>query len=454
MSLRTSLFLAFALLPAQSLCQTGVDIPAGTPLALTIDRNYRMRVGEPIRARLLYPIYADNQLLLPKDTLVTGTVSRLRSDHKRRMNAALGGDFTPFRIPEVRFEQIVLANGVSVPFDAGPAIDGTPIYRAVAPPAAKGGFLRREIESGLNAVRGDLAFYIAPGRGDRFLQFVYGRLPYHPQRIEKGTSWTIETTAALELPQQPPSALPPDPSPQRKRHFWEQPAPATPPLTNDSGTWIVQANLADSLSSDTSKSGEAIKAVVAEPIYNSDHTVAVPEGATLIGTVTRAKPARRFGRSGVLSFNFSQLVLPDAEAQTVETRLTGADSAQNIVLNSEGQAQSKPQDKIAIPLFLAALAARPLDQDCGHSGGCSGNTPGKSGLGGAAGLGLVGTIVGIAGGSPYVAAGIGYWGAARAVYSRWIARGQTIAFPKDTRIVVQTTPRHSAPMRPNSPQVR
>ena len=185
MSLRTSLFLAFALLPAQSLCQTGVDIPAGTPLALTIDRNYRMRVGEPIRARLLYPIYADNQLLLPKDTLVTGTVSRLRSDHKRRMNAALGGDFTPFRIPEVRFEQIVLANGVSVPFDAGPAIDGTPIYRAVAPPAAKGGFLRREIESGLNAVRGDLAFYIAPGRGDRFLQFVYGRLPYHPQRIEK-----------------------------------------------------------------------------------------------------------------------------------------------------------------------------------------------------------------------------------------------------------------------------
>ena len=37
MSLRTSLFLAFALLPAQSLCQTGVDIPAGTPLALTIE---------------------------------------------------------------------------------------------------------------------------------------------------------------------------------------------------------------------------------------------------------------------------------------------------------------------------------------------------------------------------------------------------------------------------------
>jgi hypothetical protein len=412
-----------------------------------------MRAGEPIRAHLLYPIYADNQLLLPKDTVVTGTVSSLRSDHKRRVNAALGGDFTPFHIPEVHFDQIVLANGISVPLEAGPATNGTPFYRAVAPPAAKGGFLRRELDSGLNAVRGDLAFYIAPGRGDRFLQFVYGRLPYHPQRIEKGTSWTIETAAALELPQQPASPPPPDPSLQRKRHFWQEPAPAAPSLSNDTGAWIVQANLADSLSSETSKSGQAIKAVVAEPIYNPDHTIAVPEGATLVGAITRAKPARHFGRTGVLSFNFSQLVLPNAQTQTVETRLTGADSAQNIALNSEGQAQSKPQDKIAIPLFLAALAARPLDQDCGHSGGCSGNAPGKSGLGGAAGLGLVGTIVGIAGGSPYAAAGIGYWGAARAVYSRWIARGQKIAFPKDTRIVVEATPRRSAPMRSNSSPV-
>jgi hypothetical protein len=75
---------------------------------------------------------------------------------------------------------------------------------------------------------------------------------------------------------------------------------------------------------------------------------------------------------------------------------------------------------------------------------------GKNGVGGAAGLGLVGTIAGLAGGSPYVAAGIGYWGAARAVYSRWIGHGQKIAFAKDTRIVVETTPRRSAPMRPTA----
>jgi hypothetical protein len=296
--------------------------------------------------------------------------------------------------------------------------------------------IRHEFNNGLTAVRGDVAAFTAPGKADRLLQWVYDRLPYHPERIEKGTGWTLETSAPMVIPAQPVQA-----------NLKQQPMPATQSTAPD-GAWMIQANLSESLSSETSRQGQAIQAVVAEPIYNPDHSLAVPQGAALIGVVTRAKPARRFGRTGVLNFRFSQLQLPNTESQTVETRLAGADSAADIALNSEGQAQSKPQDKIAIPLFLALLASRPLDRDCGHRGGCSGSTPGKSGLGGAAGLGLVGTIVGIAGGSPYAAAGIGYWGAARAVYDRWIAPGQKIAFPKDTRIVVETTPRRSTPMGP------
>jgi hypothetical protein len=200
------------------------------------------------------------------------------------------------------------------------------------------------------------------------------------------------------------------------------------------------------LSSETSSSGQTITAIVAEPVYNPDHSLAVPQGATLSGTVTRARPARFFGRSGVLSFNFRQLAIPDAATQTVETKLTGADSAADIALNSEGNPKSKPQDKISVPLFLALLAGRPLDQD--HHGALRQTS--KDGVGGAAGLGLVGTVVGLAGGSPDVAAGIGYWGAARAVYYHWIARGQKIVFAKDTRIVVETTPRSSSTIKPSA----
>jgi hypothetical protein len=438
MIIRPFILLALALLPSAAVSQTEPgSVPSGTPLAITIDRHYPMRAGAEVSGHLLYPIYSDNKLLLPKGTVVTGTVDNLLSDHKRRVNAMLGGDFTPFHTPVLHFTQIVLPGGTAIPFSSATASSGTQIYRAVAPPPSKGGFVRQEFNSGLSAARGDVATFTAPGKGDRLLQWIYGRLPYHPQRIEKGTSWTIETTAALDVPAQP--APPPTPPvAPRKTHLWEEPAAKSAPI--NAGAWIVQANLENQVSSETSKDGQSIKAVVAEPILNPDQSVAVPQGATLVGVVTRAKPARRFGRTGVLSFRFSQLVLPNAETQTVETRLTGADSAQNIALGSEGQVQSKPQDKIAVPLFLALMAARPLDQDRHeHLGG-------HNATGGAAGLGLVGAVVGFAGGSPYAAAGIGYWGAGRVFYARWIARGQKITFAKDTRIVVETTPRHSAPM--------
>ena len=449
---KSALAIALALSPCAALCQTeGGTLPGGTPLALRIDEHLPMRDGQPVRAHLLYPVYDDNKLLLPKDTIVEGTVVELRSDRSRRLHAAFGGDFTPFHKPVVRFTNFVLADGVTIPFTSGDATDGAPIFRAIAPPPPKGGFLRRQFDGFLNVARNDVAIFTGPGKGDRFVQFLYTQIPYHPQRIEKGTAWTIETAHSVELPAEP---APPAPAvaadPPSKRHFWDQPLPPEDSPKTDNGSWIVQANLDEPLSSETSKNGQAIKATVAEPIFNPDHTIAIPQGSTLIGTVTRAKPSRKFGRTGVLTFNFNQLQVPHEETRTVETRLTGADSGRDIALDSEGQAKSKPQDKISLPIILALMASRPLDGDAGKNGLGGGNGLGKNAVGGAAGLGLLGTVIGLSGGSPNAAAGIGYYGAARAVYYRWIAHGQKIDFAKDTRIVVETTPRRSAPMKSDS----
>lgn len=443
MTFRRSLLLSFLLTSCAALCQTpSATLPAGTPLAVQTVDHLPMRVGQPIRAELIYPVYVDNQLVLPKHTVVSGTVIKLRSDGSRRIHARLGGDMTPFHIPVVSFTQIVLADGSTLPFSSGPATDGSPIYRAVAPPPTKGGFFRHQFDNGLSVARDDLAIFIAPGKGDRLKQFVYSQLPYHPERIEKGTAWTIETGTPLDIPAQPaPPAIAIAPAP--KHHFWQQPIPkAEPAPENGPGTWTIQAYLANPLSSETSTTGQVIKATVAQPIYNADHTIAIPQGATLVGAVTRAKPARRFGRTGTLNFSFRQLTLPGGEPQNVETTLTGADSGQALALNSEGQVKSKPQDKLSVPIFLALLASRPLDQEHGDSS----HQLGKNAAGGAAGLGLVGTIIGLSGQSPYAAAGIGYYGAALAVYDRWIARGKKITFPRDTRIVVETVARHSEVM--------
>jgi hypothetical protein len=446
---KSALAIALSLSPCAALCQTeGGTLPGGTPLALRIDEHLPMRNGQPIRAHLIYPIYDNDKLLLPKDTIVDGSVVELRSDHSRRIRAVLGGDFTPFHKPVVHFNNFILTDGAAIPFASGDATEGAPIFRAVAAPPAKGGFLRRQFDGLLTVARTDVAIFTGPEKGDRFVQFIYTQIPYHPQRIEKGTAWTIETAHSVELPPEPapPALAVADPP---KPHFWEQPLPPADPARIDNGSWIVQANLDEPLSSETSKNGQAIKATVAEPIFNPDHTIAIPQGSTLIGAVTRAKPARKFGRTGVLTFSFGQLQVPHEETRTVETRLTGADSARDIALNSEGQAKSKPQDKISLPLLLALMASRPLDGDKDKVGGGGGNTLGKNATGGAAGLGLVGTVIGLSGGSPNTAAAIGYYGAARAFYYRWIARGQKIDFAKNTRIVVETTPRRSAPMQPD-----
>jgi hypothetical protein len=195
--------------------------------------------------------------------------------------------------------------------------------------------------------------------------------------------------------------------------------------------------------------GQPVKAIVAEPIFNADKTVAVPQGATLIGAVTQARRARSFGRAGVLRFDFRQIILPGDAPQNVQASLMGVGSAgKDLSLNSEAQVKSRPKDKISIPPILAVLASRPLDQE--H--GVSSNQFGKNAVG-SNGYGLVGRIVGIAGGSPAVAAGIGYYGAALAFYDRWIARGPQVTFARDTRIVLQTTARHSSvlPSKPVSP---
>jgi hypothetical protein len=403
-----------------------------------------MRVGQPIRAQLIYPVYADNTLILPAKTTVTGSVVELRSNHSRRVSARLRGDFTPFFTPIVRFDGILLKDGQTLPILTGTATDGAPIYRLVAPPPRKGGFIHQQWDNGVQFLRDKLAIITGPDKRDRLTQFLYTQLPYHPQRIEKNTAWTVETSEPLSISPQASETATPDPKTADPETADPKPAD-TPADTRKS--WIIQAYLGEQLSSATSKSGQEIKATVAEPIYNPDHSIAVPVGATMIGAVTQARPARRFGRAGALHFDFRQLILP-AGTQNVQASLTGADSAagQNLALDSEGQVKPKPQDKLLIPFLLLALAARPLDVDKGD--GASGGF-GKDAVASNS-IGVIGFIIGTAAGSRNIAAGFGYYGAAISIYERWIKRGREVTFTRDTRLVLQTTPRESAALKPTA----
>ena len=422
--------LTFAFLSVAAVAQSApLTLPPGTQLPVSIPGNLPMKAGEPIRAELLYPVYAENQLVLPAHTVVTGTVVSLTPDHRRRVRARLGADFTPYHIPVVRFDSILLPSGVALPVSTGPVTDGAPVYRLVAPPPVKGGLFAHLFAEGKSAVHDRLQVITAPDKGDRLKQFVYSQLPYHPERIAKSTAWTAETSFELTvpaLPERPAAAAVslPAPDPDKK----------TP--------WIVQSYLTTPISSETSKPGDKISATVAEPIFNPDGSVAVPEGSILTGEVTQAHPARKLARDGELRFSFRQLQLPGQQPQNVRASLTGADSssASQLAMDSEGQVRPKPQDKIIVPLILIALAGRPLDRDRGD------NMLGKDAVASNS-LGLIAFIIGTAAQQPYVAAGIGYYGAARSIYERIFAKGKPVAFVKDTRVVIQTTATRSAAMK-------
>ena len=433
----------FAAVPFLGQTATPITLPAGTPLPVSLTEHVPLRPGVPLRARLLYPVYADNILVLPAGTVVTGTVTQLTPDHARRVRSRFNGDFTPFATPVVRFSTIVLADGTSVPIVAGTATDGAPVYRITAKANPRGGmvggFVRDEFDIGIQTVKDTIHYIFDPGKSDRAKLLLYSQLPYHPQRIDAGTAWTIETDAPLTVA---PQLAPPEPPRIERKASGKVPLKASTSATEPK-SWMIQAYLREGLTSATTQAGQGIQATVAEPIYNEDHTIAVPQGATLLGSVTRSKPARNFGRSGNLQFDFRQLILPGGTTQNVQATIAGVDggSAQDLAMNSEGKVQPKPQDKILMPLLMASLASRPFDQDGGAAHQLGKNAVASNSVG------LVGFILGTASHSANIAAGFGVYGAVLSIYDRWLHRGREVTFARDTRIVVQTTPRSSTTLK-------
>ena len=412
-------------------------VQAGTPLAVRTDAPVPMRIGERIHGRLVYAVWQREAQMLPEGTAVTGSVVGLTPDRTHRLQSRLRGDFTPFRKPVVRFDTLLLPSGISLPLSTSVAEEGAPLVRLTPPPPAKGGFFGQQRRMAEQMVRDRIAVVTGPDKRDRAVQFLYTQLPYHPQRIQPKTAWTVETTAAIEVSQEEYEGPAEDSAAKTGEVAGQDPAP-----------WLIEAFLKEPMSSKAAHKGQEIRAVVAKPVFNEDHSVAVPEGSVLEGAITQVRPARWFGRSGVLRFDFRQLRLPaEGSARPVQTSLAGIDASggRNLALDSEGQVQPKPKDKVLVPLLLLALASRPLDRDGGDGGFGKDAVASNS-------LGLVGFLVGTAGGWHNVAAGIGYYGTAVSLWNRWIKRGEETAFVRDTRVIVQTTPRRSTPLPTSTPQ--
>jgi len=430
-----------------------LNVPSGAPLRLYLTERVPKRAGAPVEAKLLEPVFAFDREVIPAGAVVEGQVSRTQPIGKRqRVRAIISGDFTPLRSAHVEFTTLILPDGRKLPTHTVETMALNSIYTGPkAPPRnPNGGILgtvrqtaKDRVASAIDSVRG-------PNKKEKFIDFLWAKLPYRPQYVRRGARFD----AALSEPLQFGFA------PVKQADLTEL---GSQPLPDS----VVHARLLTALNSASAKQGDPVEAVVTAPLFSPAHKLVLPEGARLTGTVVVARKARSFHRGGQLRFNFQKVDLPE---EVANLRFTGPEPAKpagrepmmtqavleaaeasgkaRIKVDSEGGVEAKEsKTRFIAPVIALMIASRAADNerhhdhdadDVGVEGGTRANVGGRT-LGGGLGLGMLGAAVSQS--SPYVGMAFGYYGLAWSVYTHVIARGGEVQFDKNAMMDIKFSTR-------------
>jgi hypothetical protein len=421
-------------------------------LRLYLTKRIPKKAGAPVEAKLLEPVFAFDREVIPAGALVQGEVTQAQPVSKwQRTQAILNGDFTPLRGAQLSFRSLLLPDGRTLPIQTTQAPPLNSIYtepsakpRKQKPPrpqSQNGGILgtakqtaRDRVNGMINArTRGVFDTVRGPNRKEKLVDFMWSKLPYHPQYVRRGTRIDAPLRDALSfgsttLPRADLAELGSEPAADSVAHI----------------------RLLTPLDSASAKMGETVQAVVAAPLFSTAHKLILPEGTRLTGSVVGAKKARSFHRGGQLRFNFQKVELPTevaslrpaanpaTPAQATLNAAEGSGDAQ-LRVDSEGGVQTKEsKSRFLAPAISLMLASRAADNDAGHhhptgSGGDA-NVSGRT-LGGGLGLGMAGAAVSQS--SRYVGMAFGYYGLAWSVYSTVVARGGEVQFDRNAMMDIK-----------------
>ena len=426
------------------------QLAAGTYMNVAATRAFPMNTGALVEARLLHPLYVNNALTLPTGTLLDGHVQKLVPDRSGRIWARLNGDFTPLRLAVVRFDSITALQG-PVAISTTLATNALPMIQLQASAAKRRSLVGRAWAAAKQRAHDTVQFFTAPGFGGRAKTMLYSQLPYHPQSIPPNTAWSFQLNQPLllaTLGAVNPSPLPTTrkpatkPKKQKQKNSAQNPTDATSSNTPPETRWMIHAVLTTPLNSKTAKVGDPVEALVVEPVLDQNHAIAIPQGAMLVGKVANSKPARSFGRSGKLRFNFQQVRFPEKPPEAVRGALAGALAPDGMSLDAEGNLTDKHKGSVLVPLALGLLAGHALDTD--------GNMTAQTGVA-SNGFGLAGRVAGLTAGSRSLAAGIGFYAVGLTITQTWLRPGHQIVFPEGSRIQIDTAPLTSPVLKPLTP---
>jgi hypothetical protein len=423
-----------ALLPALAAAQSDrapIDlvVQAGRPLRVVLDERVRLRrVGQPVTATLVEPVYAYDRIVVPAGTRVRGQVKAFGSIGGRaRARAILSGDFTPLRRAALEFDTLILdGREVPVSTEVRFAADRLAVAAREAPRAK--GLAGRAADTLTADAKATLARAVAavkqPGRLRRLKEALVAGLPYHPQYLHAGAVYTASLRAPL--------------------HFGEAEATeAAPPGTVPAPDSILRARLLTPLDSSRTPKGSAVQAVVTQPLFSEDKRLILPEGTVLAGEVTFARPAGHFHRNGQLRFLFESVRPPEGDALALRASLYSVQAGQDqrLAVDDEGgttitDSKTRFVAPVMASMALAASLHHETDYDTDGLGPETQYGSGGSGaLGGFFGMGLLGA--GISQLSRPVTVGLAVVGVARTMARSVLGRGREVSFPADTVIEVQ-----------------
>jgi hypothetical protein len=414
-----SRFVAASLLPIAFVGVSFAQSDLLNTLRVRVEQESRIKVGAPVTARVLDDFYVHDELIVPKGTLVVGKITRVTPLPRRtRLNAMSRGDFTPLHSPEVRFTDLQLADGRDVSISAEPATDSSETVRFYARGGKHPSIFKQAWTTLLGEKDAAVQAVTAPGKKDRIEDFMYERLPWHPQEIEQNTVYELHLREPIALA----------PSTQRQ-------------LSSEKGVnknALLKARLVTPLDSRKVKNGDAVAAIVTAPELDENQKVVVPEGSMLYGRVVNARAARSLGRNGALRFTFEKLQLPEGFEQQVTGVAKGVDSAhgRELAIDNEGGVQPPLNKSVIAPLALTLLSASALHED---------EAPMAHAAASANGFGLITRIIAISTKSNTFGGVMGSITAARMIYSRFLAHGKDVKFERGTGIEVDLGRTH-APM--------